>query len=90
VREELGEHGHVSADAAAETRQWPLSTKPGRQSTEGYAQGSRLSADRCASHERDGDAEQHAGLPKVRAPCGRNTLCPALLCYCCLEQCITS
>jgi hypothetical protein len=39
-----------------------LSTKPGRQSTEGYAQGSRLSANRCASHERDGDVEQHAGL----------------------------
>jgi hypothetical protein len=67
-----------------------LSTKPGRQSTEGYAQGSRLSADRCASHERDGDAEQHAGLPRFRPPCGRNTLRPALLCYCCLEQCITS
>jgi hypothetical protein len=67
-----------------------LSTKPGRQSTEGYAQGSRLSADRCASHERDGDAEQHAGLPRFRPPCGRNTLRPALPCYCCLEQYITS
>jgi hypothetical protein len=39
-----------------------LSTKLGRQSIEGYAQGSRLSVDRCASHERDGDAEQHAAL----------------------------
>jgi hypothetical protein len=50
----------------------------------------RLSADRCASHERDGDAERHAGLPRFRPSCGRNTLRPALLCYCCLEQCITS
>jgi hypothetical protein len=68
----------------------PLSTKPDRQSTEGYAQGSRLSADRCASHEQDGDAEQYAGLPKFRPPCGHNILRPALLCYCCLEQCITN
>jgi hypothetical protein len=56
-----------------------VSTKPGWQSTEGYAQGSRLSADRCASHERDGDAEQHVGLPRFRPPCGRNTLCHVLL-----------
>jgi hypothetical protein len=67
-----------------------LSTKPSQQSTEGYAQGSRLSADRCASHERDGDAEQHADLPRFRPPCGRNTLRPALLCYCYFEQRITS
>jgi hypothetical protein len=67
-----------------------LSTKPGRQSIEGYAQGSRLSTDRCASHERDGDAEQHASLPRFKPPCGCNTLCPALLGYCCLKQRITS
>jgi hypothetical protein len=30
-----------------------LSTKPGQQSTEGYAQGSGLSTDRCASHKQD-------------------------------------
>jgi hypothetical protein len=33
-----------------------VSTRYGRQSTEGYAQGSRLSADRCAIYELDGDA----------------------------------
>jgi hypothetical protein len=62
-----------------------LSIKPGLQSTERYAQGSRLLTDRCASHERDGDAEQHAGLPRFRPPCGCNTLRTALPCYCCLE-----
>jgi hypothetical protein len=67
-----------------------LSIKLGRQSTEGYAQGSRLSIDKCASHKRDGNVEQHMGLPRFRPPCGRNTLRPALLCYCYLEQCITS
>ena len=36
----------------------PLSTKYGRQSTYGYAQGSRLSANRCASHKQDGDTRQ--------------------------------
>jgi hypothetical protein len=34
----------------------PLSMKRGRQSTKGYAQGSDLSVDRCASYELDGDA----------------------------------
>jgi hypothetical protein len=34
----------------------PLSTKRGRQSTKGYAQGSDLSVDRYASYELDGDA----------------------------------
>jgi hypothetical protein len=81
---------HLLESSIGAYLEWLVSTKPGRQSTEGYAQGSRLSADKCASHERDGDAEQHAGLPRFRPPCGRNTLCPALLCYCCLEQCITS
>jgi hypothetical protein len=33
-----------------------LSMKPGRHSTKGYAQGSDLSVDRCASYELDGDA----------------------------------
>jgi hypothetical protein len=85
-------HAHRDDLGAAPSRvdKHQLSTKPGRQSTKGYAQGSRLLADRCASHERDGDTEEHAGLPRFRPPCGRNTLRPALLCYCCFEQCITS
>jgi hypothetical protein len=33
----------------------PLSMKSGRQSTKGYAQGSDLSVDMCASYELDGD-----------------------------------
>jgi hypothetical protein len=36
-----------------------VSTKPGRQSTEGYAQGSDLSVDRCISYELDGDARHN-------------------------------
>jgi hypothetical protein len=51
----------------------PLSTRYGRQSTEGYAQGSRLSADRCASYELDGDARQTRSFIQVRPPWGRNT-----------------
>jgi hypothetical protein len=39
-----------------------LSSRYGRQSTEGYAQGSRLSVDRCASYELDGDARQTQGF----------------------------
>jgi hypothetical protein len=35
-----------------------MSMKPSRQSTKGYAQGSDLSVDRCASYELDGDARQ--------------------------------
>jgi hypothetical protein len=38
------------------TAGWVVSTRYDRQSIEGYAQGSRLSADRCASYELDGDA----------------------------------
>jgi hypothetical protein len=79
----------AAAIYGAQARLHLLSTKPGRQSTERYTQGSRLSADRYTSHERDGDAEQHAGLPRFRPSCGRNTLRPALLCYCGLKQCIT-
>jgi hypothetical protein len=36
-----------------------LSMKSGRQFTEGYAQGSDLSVDRCASYELDGDARHN-------------------------------
>jgi hypothetical protein len=45
-----------------------LSTKPGRQSTEGYAQGSDLSVDRCASYELDGDARRNEVFVQVRPP----------------------
>jgi hypothetical protein len=40
----------------------------GRQSTEGYAQGSRLSADMCVSYELDGDAKQTQEFIQVRLP----------------------
>ena len=40
----------------------PVSTKAGRQSTLGYAHGSSLSADRCASYELDGDARHRQGF----------------------------
>jgi hypothetical protein len=40
----------------------PLSMKPSRQSTKGYAQGSDLSVDRCASYELDGDARHNKVL----------------------------
>jgi hypothetical protein len=46
----------------------PLSTKPGQQSTEGYAQGSDLSVDRCASYELDGDARHNKVFIQVRPP----------------------
>jgi hypothetical protein len=81
---------HLLESSIGAYLEWLVSTKSGRQSTEGYAQGSRLSVDRCASHERDGDVEQYAGLPRFRPSCGHNTIRPALLCHCCLEQCITS
>ena len=51
----------------------PLSTKYGRQSTQGYAQDSRLSADRCASYEQDSNTRQTQGFIQVRPPRGRNT-----------------
>jgi hypothetical protein len=41
-----------------------LSMKPGRQSTKGYAQGSDLSVDKCASYELDGF---YPGSAAVRA-----------------------
>jgi hypothetical protein len=44
----------------------PLSTKPGRQSTEGYAQGSDLSVDRCTSHELDGNARHNKVFIQVQ------------------------
>ena len=59
---------------------WYLSTKYGRQSTQGYAQGSRLSADRCASHKQDGDARQTRGFIQVRPPRRRNTYVLRLIC----------
>jgi hypothetical protein len=41
-----------------------VSMKPGRQSTKGYAQGSDLSVDRCASYELDGDARHNKVLSR--------------------------
>jgi hypothetical protein len=43
-----------------------LLTKSGRQSIEGYAQGSNLSVDRCASYELDGDARHDKVFIQVR------------------------
>ena len=45
-----------------------VSMKYGRQSTQGYAQGSRLSVDRCASYKQDGNARQTRGFIQVRPP----------------------
>jgi hypothetical protein len=45
-----------------------LSTKLGQQSTEGYAQGSDLSINRCASYELDGDARHNEIFIQVRSP----------------------
>ena len=57
-----------------------VSTKYGRQSTQGYAQGSRLSVDRCASFKQDGDARQTRGFIQVRPPRRRNTYVLRLIC----------
>jgi hypothetical protein len=54
--------------------------KPGRQSTEGYAQGSDLSVDRCASYELNGDARNNKVFIQVWPPWGRNTYVPRLIC----------
>jgi hypothetical protein len=62
------------------THNWAMSTKPGRQSTEGYAQGSDLSVDRCASYELDGDARYNNVFIQVRPPWGRNTYVLRLIC----------
>ena len=40
----------------------PPLTKASQQSTLGYAHGSSLSADRCASYELDGDARHRQGF----------------------------
>jgi hypothetical protein len=45
-----------------------LSTKPGRQSTKGYAQDSDLSVDRCASYELNDDARHNEVFIQVRPP----------------------
>jgi hypothetical protein len=44
-----------------------LSTKRGRQSTKGYAQGSDLSVDRCMRHEPDGNRTQDTRFIQVQA-----------------------
>jgi hypothetical protein len=58
-----------------------LSTKPDRQSTEGYAQGSDLSIDRCASYELDGDTRHNKVFIQVRPLWGRNTYVLHLICF---------
>jgi hypothetical protein len=57
-----------------------LSTKPGRQSTKGYAQDSDLSVDRCASYELNDDARHNEVFIQVRPPWGRNTYVLRLVC----------
>jgi transcription initiation factor TFIID subunit TAF12 len=46
---------------------WAMSTKCGRQSTEGYVQGSRLLVNRCARHEPDGNRIQDKSFIQVQA-----------------------
>jgi hypothetical protein len=46
----------------------PLSIKPSWQSTEGYAQGSDLLVDRCASYELDGDTRHNEVFIQVQPP----------------------
>jgi hypothetical protein len=60
-----------------------VSMKPGRQSTKGYAQGSDLLVDRCASYELDSDARHN----KVLSRFGRRQgviPTPASDLYCCV------
>jgi hypothetical protein len=57
-----------------------LSMKPGQQSTKGYAQGSDLSVDRCASYKLDGDAGHNKVFIQVRSPWGHNTYVLCLIC----------
>jgi hypothetical protein len=54
--------GHGSEKLAAS--KLAVSTKPGQQSTKGYAQGSDLSVDRCTSYELDGDARHNKVLSR--------------------------
>ena len=57
--------------------------KYGRQSTQGYAQGSRLSADGARNQEPDGDTRcRDSGLDRFRPSDRRNTLRPVSLVYC--------
>jgi hypothetical protein len=53
-----------SASPLKESLAYSLSTKPNRQSTKGYAQGSDLSVDRCASYKLDGDARHNKVLSR--------------------------
>jgi hypothetical protein len=64
-----------------------LSMRYGRQSTKRYAQGSRLSAYRCASYELDGDARQTQGFIQVRSLWGRNTYVLRQIVLLYLERC---
>jgi hypothetical protein len=59
----------------------------GRQSTEGYAQGSRLPADRCASYELDGDVRQTRGFIQVWPPWVCNTYILHQIVLLCMKMC---
>ena len=60
-----------------------LSTKYGRQSTEGVARGGRLSVDGACNQEPDGDTRRRDSDLDRFGPSGRrNTLCPVSLVYC--------
>ena len=61
----------------------PLSTKYGRQSTEGGARGGRLSVDGACNQEPDGDTRRKDNdLDRFGTSDRRNTLHPVSLVYC--------
>ena len=61
----------------------PLSTKYGRQSTEGYAHDGRLSVDGVCNQEPDGDTRHRDSDLDMFGPSDRrNTLRPVYLVYC--------
>ena len=61
----------------------PLSTKYGRQSTEGGARGGRLSVDGARNQEPDGDTRRRdSDLDRFGPSDRRNTLRPVSLVYC--------
>ena len=60
-----------------------LSTKYGRQSTEGGARGGRLSVDGACNQEPDGDTRRRdSDLDRFGPSDRRNTLSPVSLVYC--------
>ena len=68
----------------------PLSTKYGRQSTEGGARGGRLSVDGACNQESDGDTRRRdSDLDRFGPSDRRNTLRPVSL-VCCIEYMMSS